>query len=267
MTKLKLCITLFLIVSLQGFSQENQDINEYDENGNKHGVWKKKYSNGEIQYKGEFRHGKPAGELKRYFPNGELMAIMNHRGEGEVYATLFNKEGKKRAEGKYIDKERDSTWIFYGTENNVILKENYNKGEKVGKSVRFYLNGDTSQIAHYRDGEKHGMFKQFFRNGNTKLLARYQNDELDGNVTIFSPNGYKEIEGLYRDNLRENKWIYYENTTDTARVVEYKNGEPLNKDSIELQETREIIRLENNEDKFGDPRDELTPPRRRQRRH
>ena len=267
MGKINILIILFLLASITGLSQKNQNVNQFDEEGQKHGLWIKKYSNGQIQYKGEFNHGKPTGKFKRYFPNGNLMAIMQHRSEGEVYATLFNKEGKKRAEGKYINKKKDSTWVFYDPQGNIILKEKFDMGKRNGRSVRLYSNGDTAQIVVYRDGEKHGIFKQFFPNGNLKLLARYQNDELDGYVTIFAPNGFKEIEGLYRNNLRQGEWVYYENATDTAQVLEYKNGEPLNKDSLEQEESREIIRLENNEGKFGDPRDELVPSRRKNRRY
>ncbi|MCF8335934.1 MAG: hypothetical protein K9H65_04965 [Bacteroidales bacterium] len=267
MVRIKLWFILFLLVSTNGLSQNNQDINQFDETGKKHGVWIKKYSNGQIKYKGRFNHGDPTGEFKRYFPNGNLMAIMQHRSGEEVYSTLFNKKGKKRAEGKYINKKKDSTWVYYDPEGNIILREEFDMGKRNGLSVRFYPNGDTSQIVTFRGGIKHGIFKQFFPNGNLKLLARYQNNKLDGHVTIFSPRGYKEIEGLYRDNLRQGKWVYYKNAADdTVRVLEYKNGEPLNKDSLEVKETREINRLESNEGKFGDPRDELIPPRRKKRR-
>ncbi|MGM0532323.1 MAG: toxin-antitoxin system YwqK family antitoxin [Bacteroidota bacterium] len=267
MVKIKLGIILFLVVSVNCLSQNNKDINQYDEEHKKHGVWIKKYSNGQIKYKGEFKHGKPTGEFRRYFPNGNLMAIMQHHSDGEVYSTLFNKKEKKKAEGKYVNKKKDSIWLFYDSEGNVILRENFDMGKRDGKSVRFYPNGDTSQIVNYRDGIKHGIFKKFFPNGNLKLLARYQNKELDGHLTIFTPEGYKEVEGLYRDNLRQGKWVYYKNATDTARVLEYKNGEPRNKDSLEAEETQEIIKLENKEGEFGDPRDELMPPRREKRRY
>lgn len=266
MVKIKLWIILFLLASFNSFSQNNKNINQFDDTGKKHGVWIKKYSNGQIQYKGKFKHGNPSGEFKRYYPNGNLMAIMQHRSGDEVYATLFNKKGKKRAEGKYINKKKDSTWVFYGPEGNVISRENFDMGTRDGKSTKFYPSGDTSQIIIYRDGIRHGIFKQFFPNGNLKLLARYQKNELDGYVTFFTPKGYKEIEGLYRDNLRQGEWVYYENASDTARVLQYKNGEPLNEDSLELQESQRIRQLENNKGKFGDPRDELIPSRRRQRR-
>jgi antitoxin component YwqK of YwqJK toxin-antitoxin module len=266
MVKMNPLILLFLVVSINCLAQNNNDINQLDETGKKHGIWVKKYTNGQIRYKGEFKHGNPTGEFKRYFPNGKLKAIMQHRSDGEVYATLFNEEGEKKAEGKYVNKKKDSIWVFYGSEGNVVLRENFDMGKRNGKSVKLYPNGDTSEIVTYRNGIKHGVLKQFFPEGNLQLLARYQNDELDGHVTIFTPQGYKEIEGLYRDGLREGKWVYYKNATDTARVLKYKNGEPLNKDSIEVKETQEIIRLENKEGKFGDPRDELMPSRRRKRR-
>jgi antitoxin component YwqK of YwqJK toxin-antitoxin module len=265
MFKIKVLIAFLFLLNTSLFSQDNTAINQHDDKGKKHGIWKKEYSNGQIKYKGKFNHGKPVGTFKRYFPNGNQMAIMHHKSGSEVYTILFNKQGKKRAEGKYINKKKDSTWVFYGQDGNIVLKEKYDAGKRDGVSVKLYPDGDTSQIITYRNGNKHGIFKQFFPDGNLKLLAQYKNNELNGYVTIFSPEGHKEVEGLYRNNLREGEWVYYENATDTSQVLHYKNGEPLNENSLEAKESQEIIRLENNQGKFGDPRDELIPSRRKRR--
>ena len=251
---------LLLCFSISAISQNDPNINQLDQEGQKHGIWINKYPNGNIRYKGTFKHGTPVDTFKRYHPNGNLMAIMDYSRDGKVYATLYNEKGEKRARGTYVDKKKDSTWVFFDDQGNLILQEHYKIGKRKGKSVKFFPNGDTSQIIAYRQGKKNGIFKQFFPNGRLKLLAQYKNGELDGYITFFSPNGYKAIEGLYRDNLREGKWVYYkDSSTDTSKIIQYKGGVPLNKDSLELEESKEIIRLENNQGKYGDPRQELMP--------
>lgn len=44
--------------------------------------WRKgTYPDGTLRYEGYFRAGKPAGEMKRYYPDGKLQARMVYRGD------------------------------------------------------------------------------------------------------------------------------------------------------------------------------------------
>src|SRR5699024_12476491 len=60
-------IFLFFWVS-SGFSQD-QPVNQYDENGKRHGVWKKYYENSDqLRYEGTFDHGQEIVTFKFYTP-------------------------------------------------------------------------------------------------------------------------------------------------------------------------------------------------------
>ena len=265
MYKISTALLLLLLIATP-FRVQSQNIhNQKDEQGKKHGTWVKKYPNGQVQYQGHFEHGQPSGTFHRYFPDGDTMAIMDHSHPKGVYTQLFNKKGQKQAEGLYIDQKKDSTWMFYNEKGQVIMQESYEMGKRDGRSVKFFPNADTSHVTTWQDGKKHGIYKAFFPNGRLKLRAHYKEDELQGNFTIFFPNGFKEIIGSYRNNLRHGKWIYMENRTDTARVVQYQDGEPGNEQARELKEHKEIEKLENNQGKFGDPREVVMPQRRRRR--
>ena len=44
-----------------------QDINQFDANGNRHGIWKKNFEGTkQLRYQGEFVHGKEVSEFKFY---------------------------------------------------------------------------------------------------------------------------------------------------------------------------------------------------------
>jgi antitoxin component YwqK of YwqJK toxin-antitoxin module len=240
----------------QCFAQNNE-LNQRDNQGRKHGEWTKKYDNGQAIYIGEFEHGKPVGTFKRFYPDGTLKAVMNYKTPQKVFTELFNKKGTKQAEGIYYNRKKDSTWKLYDTKGNLVSIESYDKGVREGKSVKFYPDGDTSQVMRWKSGKKHGVFKQFFENGNIKMQGRYINGLLDGYLTFFYPNGYRKVVGRYKDNLREDKWVYYNNQGDTAHIRNYKKGIPENQDSLERLETKEILELEKNKGKFGDPRDQF----------
>jgi len=260
-----LILITLMIISTAAAGQPADSINQTDQQGQKHGLWIKKYPNGQIRYKGHFDHGQPVDTFKRYFPNGKPKAVMNHREERAVYTKLFNKQGQKQAEGLYVNRKKDSVWLFYNKKGQVVIQEQYEQGKRDGKSVKFFPDGDTSHVTTWQNGQKHGVYKQYFPNGRLKLLARYQHGELDGPFTIFTPNGYKDIEGDYSNNLRHGKWVYFKNRTDTAQIVRYKNGDPLNEEAMELKESKEILRLEQKKGKFGRPEEVVLPDRRRRR--
>ena len=57
-------LSLFLIVTSLVYAQ---DINQFDENGKRHGVWKKNFEGTkQLRYEGQFDHGKEVGEFKFY---------------------------------------------------------------------------------------------------------------------------------------------------------------------------------------------------------
>lgn len=265
MTRFFFLGTLIILVTSLSLSAQQENLNQYDAQGKKHGTWIKKYPNGNIQYKATFEHGKPVDTMKRYHENGNLKAIMKFKSNNHVFVELYDKKGEKKAQGNYQNRRKDSTWTLYSLEGDVISKENYDQGELHGKTMKFYPDGDTSQVTHWQHGKRDGTFKQFFEDGTLKLIAYYTEGKLDGPMTIFYPDGYKKTEGIYKHNLRDGKWIYYTESADTAQVIEYKKGEPMNEDKLELKESQEVIELEQNQGKFGDPRDMLYNRRRRRR--
>ncbi len=245
--------------------QSTDTLNQTDRQGERHGLWIKKYSNGQVQYRGHFNHGEPVGTFKRFYPNGNRKAVMQHDRSRGVYAQLFDRKGKKRAEGLYVDRKKDSTWRFYSRNGQLVLSESYRQGQRHGASIKYYPNGDTAQVTNWQKGRKAGPYKQFFPSGRPKMIAQYKNGELHGPFTIFFPNGLKEIEGTYQNDLRHGKWVYFSKKADTSRVLNYRNGEPLNEEALELKESQRLQELENNKGKFGDPRQMLRPNRGRRR--
>ena len=255
MNYLKITISILLLLTTLSVTGQDQQINQVDAQGRKHGEWKKEYPNGQTIYSGQFNHGEPVGTFKRYYPDGTLKAKMEYSTPNKVYTQLYNKDGKKQAEGIYLNRNKDSTWVIYDEQGNIVSKENYNDGTRDGKSVKYYPGGEPAEIINWNSGKKDGMFKQFFDNGEVKMQGRYVEGLLDGYLTLFYPNGYKKVEGKYVENLREGDWVYYNEHGDTTQVLNYTNGVPENQDSLERIETEEINKLENMKGKYKDPRD------------
>ena len=74
--------------------------------------WRKgTYPDGTLRYEGYFRAGKPAGEMKRYYPDGKLQARMVYRGD-TVEAVLYSRKSDCCMRGKYVGRKKQDLGIF-----------------------------------------------------------------------------------------------------------------------------------------------------------
>ncbi len=261
-----LIILLALIATSFNLQAQTDTINNYDDQNRKHGTWIKRYPEGQIRYKARFEHGKPVDTTRRYHQNGNLKAVMIYKTPERVFTRLYNKDGKKLAEGFYQNKKKDSIWTFYDKEGRIVAKDGYDNGTRNGLSVRFFRNGDTSHVVKWKEGKRDGKIVQYFENGNEKMIGYYSNGSLKGPLTIFYPNGFKKVEGHYKSDLRDGKWVHYNEKGDTTNVITYIEGTPKNENKLERKETQEVLELENNKGKFDDPRKMIQQRNRRQRK-
>ena len=94
-------LTLFFV--LLPFISCSQEINKLDDNGEKTGLWVKKYINGNIRYKGQFKDGRAQGIFLYYYESGELRAEKNFFHNGEAAAAhFFYKDGHLQSSGLYV---------------------------------------------------------------------------------------------------------------------------------------------------------------------
>lgn len=198
-----------------------------DASGKKQGYWKKKDERtGKLIYEGEFKDDKPVGKFKYYFPNDTVKAIMFFRNDGKTsYAKLFHMNGKRAAEGKYINKEtKDSTWTYYDEMGVLLSRETYNMGKKNGTSFVYLPNGAVSEERNYKNDVQDGVFKQYFDGKNIKAQGNYVNGNLEGRVAYFFPNGVEAAAGFYKNGKKNSVWIYKEEDGKIKEKQLYKNG-------------------------------------------
>ena len=53
-------------------------MNKYNDKGERHGPWQKRWGSGNLMYKGNFVHGKLSGLYKTYNSNGKLCCKVNY---------------------------------------------------------------------------------------------------------------------------------------------------------------------------------------------
>jgi hypothetical protein len=110
-------LALSVIIFLTCFSLSAQE-NRTDASGLKQGPWIKKYANGNILYQGAFKDDKPVGEFKRYYEDGTPKAVLSYDESGlKAGAVFFHPDGKRAAEGTYIDKKKEGVWKYYSAKH------------------------------------------------------------------------------------------------------------------------------------------------------
>ncbi|PIE49702.1 MAG: hypothetical protein CSA39_01410, partial [Flavobacteriales bacterium] len=155
--------TIFSIISSYFFcflfvfpSYAQQNINQVDADGNRHGLWKKYYKNNRIRYEGTFNHGKESGTFKFYSAaNSEFPITIKKYGNNSDVAevTFFTETGVLQSKGKMQGKNRIGKWLFYHEDGKTIMaEENYTNGLLDGEYKTFYNTGKPTEIAYYKNG-------------------------------------------------------------------------------------------------------------------
>lgn len=209
-------LIVFLLFTVFSFAQEEQ-INQYDADGNRHGLWKGVYEKTKRpRYEGVFEHGKETGIFK-YFDDtkaGKVIATRDFsKGDGSCYAVFYDRKGNKVSEGGINkDRQNEGVWKFYHKESPQIMAiENYKNGKLDGVRKVFYKNGKIASETHYVDGVKEGVFKQYADNGVVLEEIPYKNNQFHGWVIYRDYSGNLVAEGQYEKGLKKGIWKFYEN--------------------------------------------------------
>jgi len=209
-----------------------QEQNQLDGQGRKTGPWKVDYPNGVTRYRGHFLEGRPVGEMVRYYENGAIQARMNFDTlEDRSYTELYYENGKKAAQGWYMNKEKDSVWTYFSEfDGTVRIREPYLNGKLHGTAISYYPSGEVSEEIEWNQDLKEGPWKQYYVDGALRLESAYESDRLQGPYRVFYPDSTLKVHGTYLDNRSHGTWDFYDESGSVAYSVEYKNGIPVDQE-------------------------------------
>jgi len=253
-------IYFILIISLFSTllpAQQSTDtlFNQTDKQGKKQGYWKVKYDNGAIKYTANFINDKPIGEMRRYFDDNSLKAIIIFNKSGiKSYAKLYYQSGPIAAEGIYINSVKDSTWKYYSFYTKALTcTETYSMGKRNGKTINFFTSGKISEEINWKNDVRDGMWKQNYENGTVKMYSYFSNDKRTGPFIFNYPNGTPEWTGKYEEGLMEGKWVHYSDTGKIDNTIEYTKGKAPNEEELRQKESDLLKQLELKKGKIPEP--------------
>ncbi len=206
------------------------------------------FADGKISSEGFIRDGKPDGYWKSYYQNGKL-----------------------KSEGSRKNFELDSTWKFYNDVGKLVLEINYKSGKKFGNRTS-YLDREIISES-YRNDIKEGVTKYFYPDGKIKLeipfhggleqgygkeyavdgtiitLTEYKKGFIVDRMRInrkdasgkrqgkwfsFYENGNIQMEGSFKDDLKDGYFKEYSENGDLIRISKYSDGQ-LQPEASEIQ--------------------------------
>ncbi len=223
----KIIFTLLVIfICTSSFSQS---VNQFDENGKRHGIWKKTFKNTNVlRYEGEFLHGKEIGVFK-FYKNIRKKAVLTatrtfNENDNNTYVKFFTSRGKLISEGTMDGKLYVGTWKYYQKSSDKLLTlEHYNnKGNLHGERFVYYPNGQVAEKQNYIDGKLDGASTWYSVKNVVLKSFIYVDGELHGDSKYYNPKGELITEGRYKQGKKHGIWKYYEN----GKLVNEKNFSP-----------------------------------------
>jgi len=229
--------------------------NQTDDKGLKQGFWKVTYENGKTKYQACFKDNKPKGEMRRYYDDGTLKAIMIFDKTGNnSHTKMYYQNGVLAAEGNFVGSMKDSVWLYYSFYDKMLkLSEGYKNGNKDGISIKYYEGGQKAEEIEWKNNQKNGIWTQFYKNGKLKIKAMYANDKRIGEFVVFYENSQTEIYGNFENNQMQGEWTYFDNTGNEKAKVFYMNGKPQNTSQLDKDQQEYIDLIDQSKGKIPEP--------------
>lgn len=208
--------TLLSIILVFAVSVSYGQINKKDDQDRKQGPWQKSYPGSTtLQWKGQFKDDKPYGKFIFYYEYGGIRVIMNYRKDGKTSdAKMYHETGYMMAKGKYVNKEKDSLWVYYHDKGIVSYQEEYKQGKLHGQQVIYYRPKDDGKykVAEYynwKDGKLHGDYKKYHPTTRLAEEGKWENGKRVGKVTKYWENGQKQNVYNYKNGVKHHYQFSY----------------------------------------------------------
>ena len=96
-------------------------------------------------------------------------------------------------------------------------------GLKQGRWQKNYPNGNPMYEGYYKDGKPTGEWTRYYEGGQVKAKIEYDQNSDSAFTVLFDQWGKRIAEGVYLDEKKEGKWIFF---SDHVKISEenYKKG-------------------------------------------
>lgn len=228
-----------LLTYEKGKLKRRKEVNRYDQQRQKQGLWVTLYPNKRIKVEGTYRNDLKHGYWKYYTSAGDLLRV-------EKWVNGELQEGAEEVSKVDIRRRIDPQT------GKLAYKGAYQNGKKVGVHRWYNKEGEVDSSVTYKNGRvlyqgivdaqglKQGPWKYFYPDGTLKAEGRYQNDLKIGPWKYYFSDGSLEQEGSYILGQPEGLWTWYFPDGSIRREEQYLSG-LADGTSIEYNDTGAVI--------------------------
>lgn len=224
MIKQKIIFSIIFTIILTSLSAQDS-VNNYDENGERHGIWQKNYPNtNQLRYEGQFNHGKEIDTFKYYKlkqKKSVLSAIKVFNPNNNTSdVTFMASNGRVVSKGQMNGKNFIGKWVyFHKKSSDIMITEHYNEnGTLEGTRTVFFISGKEAEIVEYKNGKQNGLSKIYSESGKLLQSSVYSDDKLNGLTTYFDVGDVVRAKGNFKNNIKTGVWEYYKDAVLVKKV-------------------------------------------------
>jgi uncharacterized protein len=200
------------------FSSGNpKAVGEYNNNGQKHGLWKYYHFN-----------GKPDGEEN--LNNGQL----------EGTASYYHTNGKPMLKGAFKGGKKQGEFIRYYKDGGINTVENYVDGMLAGTRKVYFKSGALNAVENYKNDKLNGPFTVYYVNGKKEKEGTMVDGKLYGSYNYYHENGVKDIECAYENGQSEGAWKTY-HTNGKVKVLQAYRNDVLEGEYVEYHDNGQLF--------------------------
>ena len=210
------CVMAFLALSGINHVQAQEQINQFDAQGARHGLWEKYYQGTQqLRYTGRFNHGVEVGIFEYYCQScGDQPVVIRDFDSisGACAVSFYTDQGQLVAQGRMQDQKRTGLWTTYHKGGEAIMtQEQYKEDLLDGLKKTFYPNGTLAESCPYVQGKRQGIRAYYGPEGQLIKTFTYDQDQLHGPVEFFDLSGALERSGHYDRDRKSGIWKTYVN--------------------------------------------------------
>lgn len=134
-------------------------------NGQKTGLWFKRYPNGNIAYEKNYKAGRLFGKSVDYYLSGNIETESNYNENGYLEGAykVYHETKGILLKGQYDSQGgKIGTWRYYTEEGKLLEVKNYNSNRLDGLYEYYYPNkGIVQEKGYYKNGRKVGTWSYY----------------------------------------------------------------------------------------------------------
>ena len=186
-----------------------EEINRYNEQGEKEGVWKLFYNDGKLKEERTYKSGKLNGYVKQYNNEGYLINAVRYQND-EIVKEKSESNSNIEIKEEYDSKGNLTFQGGYSFDKPIGIHRYFNSKGEVIKAVTFDINGFViSEGIVFTNGVKNGKWIEYYENKKIKSEGYYNNDKKDDKWIYYFKDGKIQQTGNYSNGKLTGKWEWY----------------------------------------------------------